>query len=142
MKRLKSIVFILSCTKRETCLCFPFYLVGVTTLFGLDIISKIYIAKEYNPKEVFLFELLFRTLIKSTKPQMPLIISPNGLMTESPLTPRERDVLELIAKGLKQRQIAVQLLISMETARKHIKNAYKKLGAHNKVDALRKSGIW
>ncbi|HEY0041961.1 MAG TPA: helix-turn-helix transcriptional regulator [Flavisolibacter sp.] len=73
---------------------------------------------------------------------MPLIISPNGLMTESPLTPRERGVLELMAKGLKQRQIAVQLCITMETARKHIKNAYKKLGAHNKVDALRKSGIW
>ncbi len=73
---------------------------------------------------------------------MPLIISPNGLMTDSPLTPRERDVLELMAKGLKQRQIAVQLSITMETARKHIKNAYKKLGAHNKVDALRRSGIW
>ena len=73
---------------------------------------------------------------------MPLIISPNGLMTDSPLTPRERDVLELMAKGLKQRQIADQLSISMETARKHIKNAYKKLGAHNKVDALRRSGIW
>jgi two-component system response regulator DesR len=73
---------------------------------------------------------------------MPLIISPDGIMTDSPLTPRERDVLEQMAKGLKQKQIAEQLSISMETARKHIKNAYKKLGAHNKVDALRKSGIW
>ena len=73
---------------------------------------------------------------------MPLIITPNGVISSSPLTPRERDVLELMAKGLKQRQIAVNLSITMETARKHIKNAYKKLGAHNKVDALRKSGIW
>ena len=73
---------------------------------------------------------------------MPLIISSNGLMTDSPLTPRERDVLELVAKGLKQRQVADQLSITMETARKHIKNAYKKLGAHNKVDALRRAGIW
>ncbi|RYF86830.1 MAG: LuxR family transcriptional regulator [Chitinophagaceae bacterium] len=73
---------------------------------------------------------------------MPLIITPNGVISNSPLTPRERDVLELMAKGLKQRQIAVNLSITMETARKHIKNAYKKLGAHNKVDALRKSGIW
>ena len=73
---------------------------------------------------------------------MPLLISSTGLLSDSPLTPRERDVLELIAKGLKQKQIAENLSISMETARKHIKNAYKKLGAHNKVDALRKSGIW
>ena len=73
---------------------------------------------------------------------MSLIISPTGILTDSPLTPRERDVLELMAGGLKQKQIAERLSISMETARKHIKNAYKKLGAHNKVDALRKSGIW
>ena len=73
---------------------------------------------------------------------MPLIISPTGILSDSPLTPRERDVLELIAKGLKQKQIAENLSISMETARKHIKNAYKKLGAHNKVEALRKAGMW
>ena len=73
---------------------------------------------------------------------MPLIITPAGIISDSPLTPRERDVLELMAKGLKQKQIAVQLSITMDTARTHIKNAYRKLGAHNKVDALRKSGIW
>ena len=73
---------------------------------------------------------------------MPLIITPNGMMDESPLTARERDVLELIAQGLKQKQIARDLSITMETARTHIKNAYKKLGVHNKVDALRKAGIW
>ncbi len=73
---------------------------------------------------------------------MPLIITPNGTISNSPLTPRERDVLHLISNGLQQKQIAKNLSISTETARKHIKNAYKKLGAHNKVDALRKSGMW
>ena len=73
---------------------------------------------------------------------MPLIITPNGIMNDSPLTARERDVLELMARGLQQKQIARNLSITMETARTHIKNAYKKLGVHNKVDALRKSGIW
>ena len=63
-------------------------------------------------------------------------------MNDSPLTTRERDVLELIARGLKQKQIALDLSITTETARTHIKNAYKKLGVHNKVDALRKAGIW
>lgn len=73
---------------------------------------------------------------------MPLIITPEGTICDSPLTPRERNVLELMAKGLKQKQIALRLSITMDTTRTHIKNAYRKLGAHNKVDALRKSGIW
>ena len=83
----------------------------------------------------------FPELYQKTE-NMPLIITSDGIISDSPLTPRERDVLALIAKGLKQKQIAVQLSITMETARKHIKNAYKKLGAHNKVEALRKAGIW
>ncbi|QEC56884.1 response regulator transcription factor [Flavisolibacter ginsenosidimutans] len=73
---------------------------------------------------------------------MSLLITPTGTMTYSPLTSRERDVLELMAKGLRQKQIAAALSIKMDTARKHIKNAYKKLDAHNKVEALRKAGIW
>jgi DNA-binding CsgD family transcriptional regulator len=48
----------------------------------------------------------------------------------------------LMAKGLRQKQVAEQLSITPETAKKHLRNAYKKLGAHNKVDALRKAGIW
>ena len=73
---------------------------------------------------------------------MSLLITPSGIINDSPLTPRERDVLQLIGDGLRQKQIADKLSISPETARKHIKNAYKKLGAHSKVDALRKSGMW
>lgn len=73
---------------------------------------------------------------------MPLLITPTGTIAQSPLTPRERDVLSLIAKGLRQKQIAVSLSITVETARKHIKNAYKKLDAHNKVEALQKAGLW
>ena len=73
---------------------------------------------------------------------MPLIVTLNGLLNDSPLTPRERDVMMLIAKGLRQKQVAEQLSITPETAKKHLRNAYKKLGAHNKVDALRKAGIW
>lgn len=79
---------------------------------------------------------------QSQNTTMPLLITPTGIMNDSPLTPRERDVLLLIANGLQQKQIAEKLSINIETARKHIKNAYKKLGAHNKVDALLKSGMW
>lgn len=63
-------------------------------------------------------------------------------MCECLLTARERNVLDLLAKGMRQRRIAQELSISLETAKKHIKNAYKKLGAHNKVEALRIAGMW
>lgn len=80
--------------------------------------------------------------IAKCKTNMLLIVTPAGAIAETPLTMRERSVMELMAEGLRQRQIAERLSIKMETARKHTKNAYKKLGAHNKVDALRKAGIW
>lgn len=73
---------------------------------------------------------------------MPLIITPNGIINDSPLTSRERDVLQLIGSGLQQKEIAERLSISPETVKKHLKNVYKKLGAHNKVQALRKAGLF
>jgi DNA-binding CsgD family transcriptional regulator len=44
------------------------------------------------------------------------------------LTPRERDVLELVAGGLRQEQIAARLGIGVETVRSHLRNASERLG--------------
>ncbi len=55
------------------------------------------------------------------------------------LTKREQDILEQIAKGLNYHQIAVNLIISPATVRKHIENVYKKLQVHNKVEAVQKA---
>lgn len=55
------------------------------------------------------------------------------------LTSREQDILEQIAKGLNYHQIAVNLIISPATVRKHIENVYKKLQVHNKVEAVQKA---
>lgn len=52
------------------------------------------------------------------------------------LTDRERELLEQLTKGLSYQQIADNLFISNGTVRKHIENIYKKLQAHNKVEAL------
>jgi DNA-binding CsgD family transcriptional regulator len=71
---------------------------------------------------------------------MPLVVLANGVLNHSPLTARERDVLGLWAKGLQQRQIASLLTMSPGTVKKHLQNVYKKLDAHNKVQALKKAG--
>jgi DNA-binding NarL/FixJ family response regulator len=57
------------------------------------------------------------------------------------LTNREILVLKLVAKGCTVRQIAADLFISVETVRKHLKNSYKKLGACNRIQALKKAGM-
>lgn len=52
------------------------------------------------------------------------------------LTKRETEILEQLSKGLSYNAIAENLFISNGTVRKHIENTYKKLHAHNKIEAL------
>lgn len=52
------------------------------------------------------------------------------------VTPRERDVLTLIANGANSREIADELEISAETVRTHVRNLLQKLGAQNRAHAI------
>lgn len=51
------------------------------------------------------------------------------------LTPREREVLELLATGANNQGIARDLSISPETARTHVQNLLAKLGVHSRLEA-------
>ena len=53
-----------------------------------------------------------------------------------PLTPREQEVLERIAAGLTNREIAKHLRISAETIKKHTANIYGKLRVRNRTQAV------
>lgn len=52
------------------------------------------------------------------------------------LTPREREVLQLMADGLGVSAIARQLFISESTTKTHVSKLYEKLGAANRAQAL------
>jgi len=52
-----------------------------------------------------------------------------------PLTPREREVLELVAQGLANKEIASRLGISERTVKFHIASIMDKLGAENRAQA-------
>jgi len=52
------------------------------------------------------------------------------------LSPREREVLELLAKGLTGEEAATQLSLSPETIRTHVRNAMDKLEANTRVHAV------
>jgi len=55
---------------------------------------------------------------------------------ESPLTPRQQEVLELLAGGRSTRQIAATLHLSNETIRNHVRGVLRALGAHSRIEAL------
>jgi DNA-binding NarL/FixJ family response regulator len=48
------------------------------------------------------------------------------------LTRREREVAELVGRGLTNRQIAKELVLSERTVEKHVANILKKLGLHSR----------
>jgi DNA-binding NarL/FixJ family response regulator len=52
------------------------------------------------------------------------------------LTPREREVLTLVAEGLPNRTIAERLTLSLNTVRTHVQAVLTKLGAHSKLEAV------
>jgi DNA-binding NarL/FixJ family response regulator len=53
-----------------------------------------------------------------------------------PLTPREREVLQALARGLDNRQAATFLQISPNTLRTHLQNVMSKLRVHSKLEAV------
>jgi DNA-binding NarL/FixJ family response regulator len=59
------------------------------------------------------------------------------------MTPRETEILELIAKGCTNREIADRLFVTRETVRWHQRRLYSKLGIHGRdtlIDQPRKAG--
>lgn len=51
------------------------------------------------------------------------------------LTPREVEVLCLVARGASNKEIAATLVISQKTARNHVERTYAKIGVTNRIGA-------
>jgi DNA-binding NarL/FixJ family response regulator len=71
-----------------------------------------------------------------------VLVTPDSSETDEdaidePLTPREVQVLELLAEGLPNKAIAVRLHISDQTVKFHVSSISGKLGAKNRTDAVR-----
>ena len=56
-----------------------------------------------------------------------------------PLSERELEVLQLIAHGLTNREIATRLFLSLNTVKAHTRNIYGKLGVHSRTQAIARS---
>ena len=80
----------------------------------------------------------FTRLATANKEQVP---SKTGISTESlpvPLTDRELEVLQALAHGLSNREIAGQLVITEGTVKNHVSNLIDKMGVRDRTQAVLK----
>ncbi len=74
-----------------------------------------------------------------------VLAAPGGASTPDqsgliePLTPRELEILRLLAAGKSNPQIAAALIVTVETVKTHIKHIYGKLGVADRVSAAHKA---
>jgi len=73
-------------------------------------------------------DLLIRPSVRTLSDAEPLI---------EPLTGREVEVLQLISRGLANKQIALELTISEHTVKFHLSSLYAKLGVSSRTEAVR-----
>ena len=67
------------------------------------------------------------------------VFRPNEAPGGPPLTEREREVMDLIAGGSTNREIAEQLFLSPHTVKEHTSSLYRKLQVRNRAEAVQKA---
>lgn len=106
-------------------------------LDGLDAGAAGFALKSGDPDEL---EEAIRTVAEGEEwidPRLKeLLARSNGNGRVHVLSPREREILGLLSKGLSGEDAAKQLFLSSETVRTHVRNAMNKLGATTRVHAV------
>jgi DNA-binding NarL/FixJ family response regulator len=67
------------------------------------------------------------------------VFEPTSEQPAPPLSEREREVLDLIAAGSTNREIAASLYLSPHTVKEHTSALYRKLGARNRAEAVQRA---
>lgn len=121
-----------------------FILIDLFGGFGFKPISKIYnLGFRFFPLFFVLWSFLYFIQIAKSKDiqlvnnQDKNVININNLSTFN-LSPREKEVLELLLSGFSYKQIASKLNISMATAKTHIARIYEKTGCGSKIELMNK----
>jgi LuxR family maltose regulon positive regulatory protein len=102
----------------------------VTAVHGEPLARLLYdaLAAEISPAYVsYLLQQLPEAVQRTSPAQAPLI---------EPLSERELEVLQLVAEGLTNQEIAERLFLSLATIKWHASNIYSKLGVSNRTEAV------
>jgi DNA-binding NarL/FixJ family response regulator len=67
---------------------------------------------------------------------LPRLSGGRSGLAPTKLTPREIEVLQLVARGMSNAAIADELVVSVHTVRNHVANLSSKLAAHSKLEAV------
>jgi RNA polymerase sigma factor (sigma-70 family) len=105
---------------------------GITEPEEIQRVYSEYSISAYIEKQTF-DRAVFRRLIAETK---QTYISQSEL---SALTEREREVLDLLAQGLTNKEIAEKLVITTNTVKRHLKAIFEKLNVHTRSAATAKA---
>ena len=117
----------------------PVILVSVGRVAALDRTAGLMLgADDYLVKPLDAGELLARVRrsLRRATPTQTNGNGRNGHHDEANLSPRERQILTLLAEGRTQGQIASELVISSKTVATHIQHILSKLGVHTRAQAV------
>jgi len=71
-------------------------------------------------------------------PASPVFVVDEARREELAITPREMEILALVAEGLSNREIAERLFVSENTVKTHCSRAFDKLGAKRRTQAVQR----
>lgn len=92
--------------------------------------------KEIQEKDAAAYARGLLDAIPQEQMNASAVSSPGPSPLLEPLTPQEQRVLQLLAEGASNQEIAKQLVIQLSTARKHVANILSKVGAANRTQAI------
>jgi NarL family two-component system response regulator LiaR len=117
-----------------------FFLTSVRTeaidrVAGMIIGADHFLAKPFEPDELVVRVRRFVT--RSARSKARRVASP-----EAPeLTPREREVLDLLAQGLVPKEIATELSIAQKTVATHVQHLFEKVGVHSRSQLIARAYV-
>lgn len=118
---------------------------------GIDHVMKLFLAvgdagfgyvvldsqrRPFNERDRALLDVLAPHLALVRKRHLRLAGRSLDAGVAAALTPREAEILRLVASGMTNREVAGALFISPGTVRKHLENAYAKLGVRSRAQAI------